>query len=173
LLFAARVQLTCAVLRGVHEISHDDTNKAAIDQIVSTLFSSFNNRNGKLADLNSLSDIFLPNGAIVKTCGEPPTVLNLADFVAPRDILLNGGELEDFSEEEIWERTDIFGSVAQRFCLYKKSGALAGEKFETRGMKSIQLVNTESGWKIASLAWDDERSGVSIPVLPGKPDIAK
>ena len=136
------------------------------------MFSSFNNRDGKLADLDGLSEIFLPNGVIVKTCGEPPTVFNLAEFVAPRDALLNGGELEDFSEEELWERTDIFGSVAQRFCLYKKSGVIAGEKFETRGMKSIQLVNTESGWKIASLAWDDERSGVSIPALPGKPDIA-
>jgi len=38
-------------------------------------------------------------------------------------------------------------------------------------MKSIQLVSTESGWKIVSLIWDDERSGVRIPALPGKPDI--
>jgi hypothetical protein len=166
------MQLSCARLRGVHDISHDDANKAAIDQVVSILFSSFDNRHGKTADLDSLSDIFLPNGVIVKTCGEPPTICNLADFIAPRESLLNGGELEDFSEEEIWERTDIFGSVAQRFCLYKKSGVLAGEKFETRGMKSIQLVNTESGWKIAALAWDDERSGVRVPALPGKPDIA-
>ena len=166
------MKLSCARFRGVHEISHDDANKAAIDQVVSTFFSSFNNRDGKLADLDGLSEIFLPNGVIVKTCGEPPTVLNLVDFVAPRESLLNGGELEDFSEEEIWERTDIFGSVAQRFCSYKKSGVLAGEKFETRGMKSIQLINTESGWKIAALAWDDERSGVSVPALPGKSDIA-
>jgi len=165
------MQQSCARLRGVHEISHDDANKAAIDQVVSTLFSSFNNRHGNLADLDRLSEIFLPNGVIVKTCGEPPTVFNLVDFVAPRELLLNGGDLKDFSEEEIWERTDIFGGVAQRFCLYKKSGVFAGEKFETRGMKSIQLVSTESGWKIVSLIWDDERSGVRIPALPGKPDI--
>jgi len=125
-----------------------------------------------LANLDGLTDIFMPNGVIVKTCGEPPAVFDVTEFVSSRDALLNRGELEDFSEEEIWERTDIFGSVAQRFCLYKKSGVLAGEKFETRGMKSIQLVNTESGWKIAALAWDDERSGVCVPALPGNSDIA-
>ncbi len=126
-----------------------------------------------MANLDGLTDIFMPNGVIVKTCGEPPAVFNLADFVAPGDVLLNGGELEDFSEEELWERTDIFGSVAHRLCRYKKSGVLASERFETQGMQSIQMLKTESGWKISSVAWDDERCGVSIPVPPDKPSIAK
>jgi hypothetical protein len=32
-------------------------------------------------------------------------------------------------------------------------------------MKSIQLINTEAGWKISAVAWDDEREGVFIPVI--------
>ena len=27
-------------------------------------------------------------------------------------------------------------------------------------MKSIQLVNTEKGWRICSVVWDDERDGI-------------
>lgn len=163
----------CAVLKGVHEISHYDANKAAIDRVVCIFFLSFNNQDGKLANLDGLTNIFVPNGVIVRTCGEPPAVLNLADFIAPRDALLNGGELEDFSEEELWERTDIFGSVAHRLCLYRKSGVLSGKRFATKGMKSIQLVNTESGWKISSIAWDDERRGVSFSARPDEPGVAK
>jgi hypothetical protein len=32
-------------------------------------------------------------------------------------------------------------------------------------MKSIQLANTEAGWRILSVVWDDEREGISIPVI--------
>ena len=147
-----------------------DNNKAeknAIDFVVKRFFSTFSNKDGKSANLQCLTDIFVPGGVTVKTCGEPPSVCGVADFIAPRHKLLNDGELEDFSEEELWERTDIFGSIAQRICSYKKSGVLSGKKFETKGMKSIQLVNTDAGWKISSVAWDDERAGVAVPALSG------
>lgn len=145
---------------------HYDTEKLAIDIVVSSFFSTFNNKEGQSVDLECLADIFLPGGVVVRTCGEPPSVHNLAEFIAPRHRLLNNGELEEFSEEELWERTDIFGSVAQRLSLYMKSGILSGKRFRTRGMKSIQLVNTKSGWKISAVAWDDERDGVSVPDAP-------
>ena len=134
---------------------------------MSRFLSAFTNVNGKRVSLDGLSEIFLPGAVIVKTCGEPISIDSLAEFIAPREKLLNGGRLEEFFEEELWERTDVFGSVAQRLCLYKKSGVLSGKRFEAKGMKSIQLVNTEAGWKISSVAWDDEREGVSIPVIPG------
>lgn len=146
--------------------SHRDAEKFAIDLVVSRFFAAFTNVNGKCVSLDGLSDIFLPGAAIVKTCGERISVAGLAEFIAPREKLLNGGKLEEFFEEELWERTDIFGSVAQRLCLYKKSGVLSGKRFAAKGMKSIQLANTEVGWKISSVAWDDEREGVSIPVIP-------
>lgn len=147
-------------------IDHYDAEKPAIDLVVNSFFSTFNNKDGKSVNLDCLADIFVPGGVVVRTCGELPSVQNLADFIAPRHRLLNNGELEEFSEEELWERTDIFGSVAQRLSLYMKSGILSGKSFQTKGMKSIQLVNTESGWKISAVAWDDERDGVSVPNSP-------
>lgn len=150
-----------------------DADKTAIDRVVSCLFACFDNKGGKIANLGGLPDIFMPDGVVVKTCGEPPAALNLAEFVAPRDALLNGGDLVDFSEQELWEKTDVFGSVAHRLCLYRKSGVLSGKPFETQGMKSIQLVKTESGWKISSLIWDDERPGISVPAFSGDPAAGK
>jgi len=147
--------------------SHDNAEKSAIDFVVSRFFSAFTNVNGVFVNLDGLTDIFLPGAVIVKTCGEPISALSLAKFIAPRKKLLNGGELEEFSEEEVWERTDIFGSVAQRLCLYKKSGVLSSNRFETKGMKSMQFVKTETGWKISSVVWDDEREGVAMPLIPG------
>ncbi len=107
-------------------IDHYDAEKSAIGHVVSSFYSTFNNRDGKSVNLECLTDIFVPGGVVVRTCGDPPSVCNLADFIAPRHRISNNGELEEFSEEELWEKTDIFGSVAQRLCLYMKSGILSG-----------------------------------------------
>ena len=87
----------------------------------------------------------------------------LLEFIAPREKLLNSGSLVDFEEREIRETTRIFGDVAQRFSHYRKSGVLDGTPFETHGMKSLQFVRTQDGWRISSLIWDDEREGLEIP----------
>lgn len=146
-------------------IEYNDAEKFAIDLVMSRFFAMFSNKDGEPVSLERLNDMFIDGGVIVKTCGEPPSIYDIHDFITLRQRLLNDGELENFSEEELWEKTDIFGDVAQRFCLYRKSGVLSGKKFETQGMKSIQLINTEAGWKISAVAWDDEREGVSIPVI--------
>jgi hypothetical protein len=140
-----------------------DANKRAIDSVVARFFAVFTNKNGKTPNLVELKSICLPHCMVVKTCGESPVVYDLSGFIAPRKKLLNDGELVEFSEEELWERTDIFGNIAQRFSVYEKSGVLLGDRFETKGMKSIQLINTKAGWKISSVAWDDERTGTSVP----------
>lgn len=49
------------------------------------------------------------------------------------------------------------------FSAYGKSGTLKGVSFEARGMISTQFVRTPAGWKMSSMAWDDERPGLSIP----------
>ena len=139
---------------------HDD--KAQIDQATHAFFKVFDNRNGAASELDRLHQLCLASCVIVKTCGDTE-VYSLSQFIEPRDHLLNGGDLLEFSERETWERTDIFGDVAHRLCAYEKSGMLKGEPFEARGMKSIQWVRTSAGWKISAVAWDDERPGLAIP----------
>ena len=68
-----------------------------------------------------------------------------------------------FSEYELCETTQIFGNVAHRFSSYAKSGTLNGTSFTARGMISTQFVKTTEGWKISAMAWDDERTSLSLP----------
>jgi hypothetical protein len=76
---------------------------------------------------------------------------------------VDAGELTRFHEAEIAETTEVFGNVAQRFSAYIKSGALNGVSFEARGMISTQFILTPDGWRMSSMAWDDERSGLRLP----------
>lgn len=137
--------------------------KSILDELTNTFFGLFSNKEGSKVDLSAIYRIFIPEGQIIKSIGPAFEIYGLQQFIEPREKLLNEGILTDFKEEEVLEKTEIFGNIAHRFSLYKKSGILSGEAFEAKGMKTIQFVKTPNGWKISSIAWDDEREGLSIP----------
>ena len=56
----------------------------------------------------------------------------------------------------------VFGNVAHRFSGYAKSGTNVKWNAKARGMVTTQFINTPDGWKVSSMAWDDERPGLSI-----------
>ena len=137
-------------------MSENNDAKIAIDTLTRRFFAAFTNKDGAHPDVASLRRLLIPRALIVKNVGAIPEYFTVDDFIAPREKLLTDGTLADFSEEELSERTDIFGNIAQRFCAYRKSGVLSGAPFATRGMKTLQFVHTPEGWKIAAVTWDDE-----------------
>ncbi len=138
-------------------------DKLIIDGLTSTFFGLFSNKEGNKVDLSAIYQLFIPEGLIIKNVSSEPEIYNLHQFIEPREKMLKEGILVDFKEEELSEKTEIFGNIAHRFCLYHKSGVMSGVSFEARGMKTIQFVKTPNGWKMSSLAWDDEREGFAIP----------
>ena len=138
-------------------------DKRRIDELTAEFFQLFSSKTDAAVNLQRIHDLFIPQGIIVRTCGPETEVFTLSEFIAPREILLNDGGLVDFREREEWETTEIFGNVAQRFLAYRKTGVLHGERFDTRGMNTIQFVRKDGDWKMSALAWDDERNGLDIP----------
>lgn len=140
-----------------------ETTKSILDELTRIFYNLFTNKDGKKPNVEGIHQLFIPEGLIIKNSGSAPEIYTLQQFIEPRIKLLTGGSLINFSEKEVTERTEIFGNIAHRFSTYHKSGVLAGKKFETTGMKTIQFIKTTAGWKISSLAWDDEREGLTIP----------
>ena len=69
----------------------------------------------------------------------------------------------DFFEQELKSRIDILGNVAHVWSLYEARVDRASLEPERRGINSIQLFKDETGqWKIVSMIWDNERSGVDV-----------
>ncbi|HEY8312502.1 MAG TPA: hypothetical protein VIG47_18170 [Gemmatimonadaceae bacterium] len=137
-------------------------DKAAIDQLAQRFYSLFTNRGGAVPNVAGIHELFIAEGVIVKTCGELPVVYDLDGFIEPRERLLRDGELLEFEEKEVRERTSIMGYIAQRFSVYRKSGVLRGEPFEGRGIKTMQFVRANGVWKMSAAAWDDEREGFTL-----------
>ena len=135
---------------------------AAIASIVRTFFAAFTSGPESAARLDALRAVFLSEAVIVRTGGGEPAVYGVDSFIAPRQALLSGGTLVDFSEWELRGHTEIFGDIAHHFGSYAKAGVQDGTPFTARGMKTLQLVRTSAGWRISAVAWDDERDGVAI-----------
>ena len=130
-------------------------SKTEIDAVTAEFFGTFDNRGGKAADVARIRQLILPSGGIVKT-GPEFTIYSVDEFIEPRQRLLTGGRLVEFSEWEVSERTEIAGDIASRFAEYRKSGVLDGEPFEGGGTKTIQFVRTPQGWRITAFAWYDQ-----------------
>lgn len=137
--------------------------KNEIDKLVDGFFNLFSVEKDNTTDLSGIFDLFISEGLIVKCSSTGPEVYNLYQFIEPREKMFNEGILRDFKEKEISERTEIFGNIAHRLSIYKKSGLMNGEAFENKGIKTLQFIKTSCGWKISSVAWDDERDDFKLP----------
>jgi hypothetical protein len=116
-----------------------------------------------------LHDLFIDGGKLIAAVGPAPEVTGVDEFIAPRQRAVASGELTWFEEVEIDGVTVAFGDVAHRFSRYSKAGRRGGEGFTCRGMISTQFVHTPHGWRISSMAWDDERPGLAVPASAADP----
>jgi hypothetical protein len=110
-----------------------------------------------------IHDLFIEGGRLVKNSGPVPEVSTVDEFIAPRQRMVDAGELTAFEETETGHRTDVFGNIAHRLSTYEKRGVQDGVPFEGRGVISTQFIRTPAGWRMTAMAWDDERPGLSIP----------
>ena len=133
--------------------------RAELDRLMDVFVGAFTNIGGRRPDLGVIRDVFVPQGRIIANVGDEPVLYDLDGFIAPRQTMLTDGTLTEFSEWEVAERTEVFGSVAHRFSEYRKSGYHHGEWFEGHGHKTTQFLRTPAGWRMCSLAWDDAPQG--------------
>lgn len=117
---------------------------------------------GGQPDYDRIRDLFIPGGRLIRNSGEAPEVTSVDEFIAPRQRTVDAGELTEFYEGELAAVTEVFGNVAHRFSGYEKRGVLNGTAFAARGAITTQFVRTPDGWRMSSMAWDDERPGLAL-----------
>jgi len=146
----------------INQKSRDQVNDA-LGYLLTEFFHAVSFETGEMPQYQNIHALFIDVGLLIKNSGSTPEVSNVSQFIESRQALIDAGELTRFHEGELSETTEIFGNVAHRFSAYEKSGTMKGVPFETRGMISTQFILTPAGWRISSMAWDDERLGLSIP----------
>jgi len=139
----------------------DPTNE--LTRLAAEFFRAVSFETGERPRYELIYDLFIESGLLIKNTGAVPEICTVRQFIEPRQATVDAGELTRFHEAEFSATIDIFGNVAHRFSAYSKSGTMKGVPFEARGMISTQFILSASGWKMSSMAWDDERPGLSLP----------
>lgn len=132
------------------------TDETAITSVVGQFFSAFVSGADAARHVSVLRTILLPDAIVVNAAGSEPVVLTVDSFIEPRIELLTHGGLVDFREWMTSARIELFGDIAQVWCTYEKSWSGDDGAHHGRGSKAIHLVRTAAGWRISSVAWDDE-----------------
>ncbi len=143
-------------------MSADDL--AAIGAVVDEMYAMISGPRGP-RDWSRQANCFHPQARQIRTWidaeGRPAcTIMGLADYARDTTPFFAGN---DFYEIEIGRRIDLFGNIAHVWSAYEARGSPDDAAPERRGINSIQLFrDSEIGWRIMSMIWDNERDGVPL-----------
>lgn len=129
--------------------------RTSIDELVSGLFHSFDNRMDRAPDFDLFLTWFVEDSVIGNRTDAGVSIWSLRDFWEPRKELLTSGRLTGFHEWESESETSIFNGIAVRRSSYQKEGLLDGNPYQGGGTKCFQFALTPDGWRITSVIWED------------------
>lgn len=144
-------------------MGNDDDVRAELASLVGEFFRAVSFQPGERPAYGRIRSLFIERGLLIRNAGDAPEISTVDEFIAPRLRLVESGRLTAFEERESADITEVFGNVAHRLSTYSKRGVTDGTTAEARGVISTQFVRTPDGWRMTSMAWDDERPGLTIP----------
>jgi hypothetical protein len=138
-------------------------DEAELELLMVRFLRAVSFKTGELPAYGELYELFVEDGKLIKTSSAVPEISTVDDFIRPRQAMVDSGALRWFQEVELAAITEIFGNVAHRFSTYEKRGLLDEAAIDARGAISTQFLRTKDGWRVSSMAWDDERPGLGLP----------
>jgi hypothetical protein len=142
-----------------------------VDHLVASLYDVISGPAGA-RDWDRFRSLFLPDGRIGVVVPETPatkdapatkgdTVFLTPDLYARRDdayFKTNG-----FFERSLANRVEAFGNLVHVWSTYESRHSASDSRPFTRGVNSMQIVQAQGRFWIASILFDDERPGLTLP----------
>ena len=141
---------------------HDRQARQQVGRLVQAFFDAVSFAPDRAPRYEALHELFVAQGLLVNNAGDAPEVMPVAAFVRSRQASYDGGGVTRFEVVELADTTELFGNVAHRASAFVRRGLRDGQPFELRGMIFLQCLHTPQGWKLASVAWDDQRPGQGL-----------
>jgi hypothetical protein len=138
-------------------------DQAELEMLVGRFLRAVSFREGDQPAYGELHELFVEGARLIKNSSAVPEISTVDEFIRSRQAPVDSGALTWFQEVELAHITEIFGNVAHRFSTYGKRGTMDGAAIDVRGAISTQFIRTPSGWRMSSMAWDDERPGLALP----------
>jgi len=134
-----------------------------IDFLTTDFYKAISFQNEEVPDFSSLDILFYGAGIMVNNNFREPLVFTTESFINAMESQIAADEIDQFMEREIYSKTEVFGSVAQRISVYEYNFSDHEQHRLPRGINYIQFIKVEGNWRILSMAWYDENEEHVIP----------
>jgi hypothetical protein len=143
-----------------------------VEHLMASLYDVISGPAGKPRDWDRFRSLFLPDGRLGVVLPEAaadkdhPARKGDAVFLTP-DMYVERDDpyfkTHGFFERSVANRVEEFGNLVAVWSTYESRNAADDAKPFTRGINSLQIVHAQGRYWIASILWDDERSGLTLP----------
>jgi hypothetical protein len=142
-----------------------------VDHLVASLYDVISGPAGN-RDWQRFRALFLPEGRLAEVVPESaatndtPAGKGDAVFLTPDMFAQQNGpyfKTHGFFERSIANRVEEFGNLVEVWSTYESRDAKDDAQPFSRGINSIQIVHAHGRFWIATLLFDDERPGLTLP----------
>jgi len=113
-------------------------------------------------NFDQLQDLFYGSGKLINNNFEPPVDFTVQTFSHAIMAQIEAGEADYFVQQEIGDKTEIFGNMAQRISVFEYSFVKDTPNWK-RGVSYLQYICLGGKWLIISVIWTFEKEGLVIP----------
>jgi len=134
-----------------------------VDHLLASIYDVISGPAGKPRDWDRFRSLFLPDGRLGVIRAEhngDAAFLSPAMYVERDDPYFKS---HGFFERGIANRVEEFGNLVHVWSTYESRHAANDAQPFARGVNSIQLVHARGRFWVASILWDEERPGVTLP----------
>src|ERR1700728_4012478 len=136
-----------------------------VEHLVAALYDVISGPAGKARDWDRFRSLFLPDGRLGVIRPDTSERKGDAVFLSP-DMYVERDDpyfkTHGFFEHSIANRVEEFGNLVHVWSTYESRHAENEQPF-VRGVNSIQAVYAQGRFWLASVLWDEERSGLTLP----------
>ena len=143
-----------------------------VDHLVAALYDVISGPPTKPRDWQRFRSLFLPSGRMgvirpdmAAANGKPARVSDVI-FLTPEQYVERDDpyfKANGFFERGIANRVEQFGNLTSVWSTYESRHAAGDAKPFARGINSLQIVHAQGRYWVASIMWDDERDGLTLP----------
>jgi hypothetical protein len=144
----------------------------SVDHLVAALYNVISGPAGQPRDWDRFRSLFVPDGRLgairadaAATTDQPARKSDIV-FRTPEGYAERNDpyfKTHGFFERSIANRVEEFGNLVHVWSTYESRHAADDAKPFTRGVNAIQIVHAQGRYWLASVLWDDERPGLTLP----------
>ena len=139
---------------------------SSIGSIIDALYEVISGKKGEERDWDRERNLFHPEARLIVVKKErnhlETKIMTSDEFIQYAKPFI---DKTGFYEHEIARKVEEFGHVVHVWSTFESKYSKEDEKFYTRGINSIQLLNDQKRWWVMSIYWNKETDEFPLPEI--------